>query len=198
MFCVGLTGNIATGKSTVANIFKSHGAHLINADQIAKALTLKGAPAYAPMLEHFGPAILLSDGQFDRKKLRQLIFSKLDEKRWLENFLHPLIRKEIEEQIENSSAPYVVLEIPLHFNRENYPYINRVLLVTAPESVQIQRIMERDQCNEEEAKAMLINQPSLEKRLSIADDVIDNTGNQEELMEKINQLHNLYQDHLSN
>ncbi len=193
MFCVALTGNVATGKSTVADTFKKEGAEVISADKIAKELTLKGNPAYQRIVDHFSEDILADNDQLDRKALRQIIFSQPEEKKWLENLLHPLIRDEIEEQVSQSSAPYVIVEIPLHFDPKDYPYIDRVLLVTSPDHLQIERIMERDNCNKAQAKAMLKNQPDLETRMQIADDVIENSGDLDALQKKVKRLHEKYQ-----
>ena len=192
MFCVGLTGNIASGKSTVANEFKAFGAEIISADVIAKALTLKGEPAYNAIIAHFTRDILLPDGQLDRKALRHLIFSQAEEKKWLENLLHPMIRERIEHRIKTSKAPYVIIEIPLHFNRADYPYINRVLLINANESFQLERLMQRDQCSEEQARALLAHQPDFDTRKTIADDIIENNGDLNALKQQIKLLHARY------
>jgi len=192
VFCVGLTGNIATGKSTVAKEFNRHGADIINADDIAKKITEKGSDAFKKIIEHFNHSIQNEDGTLNRKKLRRIIFNQPQEKLWLENLLHPLIRKKILQKINESKANYIIIEIPLHFRREDYPYIDRVLLITSPELIQIQRIIKRDECDLEHAKAMINKQPDLQTRLTIADDVIHNDGNLENLKQKVKDLHLKY------
>lgn len=197
MFCVALTGNIATGKSTVCEQFKKYGADIINADDISRQLTEQGSPAYHAIVQHFNDSILLPDNRLDRKKLRSIIFSKPEEKIWLETLLHPLIRQRIEETASASKANLIIIEIPLHFDREAYPFIERVILVHAPESIQIKRIMERDNCSEQQAKMMLHKQPNLKKRLSISDDVIYNQGDIEDLKQQVSDLYKKYQSYIS-
>ncbi|KTD21464.1 dephospho-CoA kinase [Legionella israelensis] len=197
MLCIGLTGNIATGKSTVSEEFKKYGAKIINADSIARKLTEKGTAAYHEIIKHFNEDIVKKDGELDRKKLREIIFSQPEEKKWLENLLHPLIRQHIQKEIISTQNDYIIIEIPLYFKREDYPYIDRVLLVTAPESLQIERIMQRDQCSKEEAMATINHQPDLKKRLSIADDVICNDGNLSTLKQRIDELNRKYQHYIN-
>lgn len=197
MFCVGLTGNIATGKSTVSEEFKKYGAKVISADALAKKLTEKETVAYHEIICHFGRGIVRENGELDRKKLREIIFSQAEEKKWLENLLHPLIRQGIEQEVSSSQNKYIIVEIPLHFHREDYPYINRVLLLTSPEPLQVERIMQRDQCSEKEAKAIINQQPDLEKRLSVADDVLCNDGHLSALKRRVFELNRKYQHHVS-
>lgn len=130
-YCVGLTGNIATGKSTVATIFKQLEIEVISADCIAKQLTTKGQAAYTEIAAHFGSEILAADGQLNRRSLREIIFADKNERLWLENLLHPLIRKGIEEQISLCKSAYCVIEIPLLVDKVNYPYLNKILLIAA-------------------------------------------------------------------
>lgn len=190
MFVVALTGNMATGKSLVSHYFSKLGARIINADQIAKEIREK-ASVKAKIIEHFGPSILKND-ELDRPALRNIVFNNINEKKWLENLLHPLIRQQIEHQIQHADSQYVILEIPLHFRREDYPYIDKVIVVHAEEKEQIKRIMARDHCTEEEARAAVRNQPDLNQRLSIADDLIENNGQLALLEDKVIELDRKY------
>lgn len=192
VYCIGLTGNIASGKSTVAAIFSELGIDVINADKISRDLTAKNQAAYNFIIEHFGPEILLEDGELNRRHLRDIIFSNSDERRWLEELLHPMIRSGIEHELAKCTSPYCVIEIPLLFNTEHYPYVNRVLLVTASVDTQISRVMQRDQCSVIKAQAILSVQPDLEMRLKLADDVIHNNSSYDDLYQQSIALHKIY------
>lgn len=192
IYCVGLTGNLASGKSTAAKLFTELGVDVINADLIAKELTTEQSLVLSTIKQHFGPKILLDDGTLNRKLLREIIFNDAQERLWLEQLLHPLIRERIKEQIQNCHSAYCVIEIPLLLDRNLYPYLNRVLLIHAPIEQQIQRVQERDHCSKEQALAILAAQPNLELRLELADDVVENDGGLEELREKVENLHTQY------
>ncbi|MFA6303620.1 MAG: dephospho-CoA kinase [Legionella sp.] len=192
IYCVGLTGNLASGKSTAAKLFAELGVDVINADLIAKELTAEQSPVLSLIEQHFGPNILLNDGKLNRKLLREIIFNDAQERLWLEQLLHPLIRERIQEHIQNCHSAYCVIEIPLLLDRSHYPYLNRVLLIHAPIEQQIQRVQERDHCSKEQALAILATQPDLELRLGLADDVVENDGGLEELRQKIGNLHTHY------
>lgn len=192
MYCVGLTGTIGSGKSTVNHLFQALGVHTINADLIAKSHTLPGQPALEKIRLQFGDEVIKADGHLDRHKLREHIFKDHQARKWLEELLHPLIRNSIEAEIAKSKGPYVIIEIPLLLSREHYPYLNRVLLVLAESPVQIQRIIERDGVSEEQALAILDAQPHNQSRIALADDLIHNHGSIAELQEKVAELHKFY------
>ena len=192
MLVVALTGNIATGKSLVGQYFADLGRTVINADRIAAEIGEDPA-IKAQIIEHFGNKIL-KNKQIHRPALRQIIFNNSKEKKWLEDLLHPLIRKEIERQISNTDSEYVIVEIPLHFKREDYPYLNKVIVVHADEAFQTQRIMERDHCTLSEALAAIKNQPGIDTRLEIADDLINNNGDKAALMEQVLRLDRKYKN----
>jgi dephospho-CoA kinase len=192
-FCIGLTGNMGSGKSTVAKMFKDHGADILSADVIAKALTARGQPAYHLILEHFGPQFLDSTTQeINRALLRKQISSNPEDKRWLEKILHPLIRQEIVLNVNRSQAPYVIIEIPLLYNRAHYPYLHRILTVSSDFNLQIERIKKRDGSAEETIKALLASQPSNEERSAIADDTLINTKDLTSLRRQVKALHQKY------
>lgn len=193
MLVIGLTGGIGSGKSTVANLFAEYQVPIIDADIIAREMTLPGHPGYEPVIAHFGSAILQPDGQIDRKKLRQIIFSQPEEKQFLENLLHPLIRQEIERQINTQSAPYVIVVIPLLLESP-YPYhfIQRILVVDAPIELQIERGRQRDQTQAIDIEAIINSQISREQRLALADEIIENAGKVADLIPQVRQLHEKY------
>ncbi|CEK10712.1 dephospho-CoA kinase [Legionella hackeliae] len=192
MYCVGLTGNIASGKSTVASFLKSKGITVISADHIARDLTKKNGLAYKKIINRFGESILATSKEIDRAKLRQIIFSNPEQRLWLEQLLHPLIREHIVELLPHSRSPYSVVEIPLLKDRRVYPYLDRVLAVLSDQQEQIRRVIKRDNCSKEEAKAILLAQPDDAERIAIADDIILNNDSLEVLKEQITNLHQRY------
>ena len=192
MYCVGLTGNIGSGKSTVSSYFKELGIDIIDADKVAKDLTVQEKPAFTEIVLHFGKSILSPTGDLNRRQLRQLIFDNVHERLWLENLLHPLIRKEIEQKAKATNSPYCVIEIPLLKDKLSYPYLNRVLVVQASHELQISRFMARDNSSKDDALAILAAQTDLTKQKALADDLILNTGTLKELKKNVKDLHKKY------
>lgn len=193
MYCVGLTGNIGSGKTTVANFFQSLGIDIISADQVAKDLTLSNQPAFQEILQHFGPSVLKADGELNRPYLRQLIFTHEPNRIWLENLLHPMIRQMIKLKVSQVKSPYCIIEIPLLTSKTNYPYLERILLVKSEPKQQIERFMSRDHSSKEEALAILATQQAhVNIHLAMADDVIMNTGTLQDLQNKVIELHEQY------
>ncbi len=121
MLVVGLTGGIGSGKSTVANLFAEHGVPIIDTDVLARDLTLPNQPALAAIAQHFGQTVLHPDGSLNRGTLRNIIFANEAERTWLEHLLHPLIRAEIKQQIQNLPSPYCIVVIPLLFETKTNP-----------------------------------------------------------------------------
>lgn len=192
MYCIGLTGTIASGKSTVTSYFAQQGIEVINADQIAKSLTDKEQPALEKITRHFGNGILMANGELDRRALRNLIFTHPQERIWLEELLHPLIRAQIKLRIKQCQGPYCIIEIPLLSNKTDYPYLDRVLLVLSNEKTQVARLIARDNCSKEQALAILAQQPNESQNRSLADDIILNNGSAAALQKKILKLHKIY------
>jgi dephospho-CoA kinase len=190
VYCVGLTGNIASGKTKVAQLFSKLGIEVIHADKIAKELTQKNQPAYNKIVTHYSPKILKQDKTLDRTQLREIIFANAQEREWLEHLLHPLIRQEMEQRVDTCTAPYCKLEIPLLITKQAYPYINHILLVSVPRETQIKRLMRRDQCSKEQAEAILTVQPNNKMRLDNADEILVN--DMEDLFKAVNHLHYKY------
>ena len=180
VYCIGLTGTIASGKTLVTKLFAAHGIEVFSADAVAKALTAKDQIAYQQIVEHFSPEILCEDGQLNRRMLRDIIFTMPSEKLWLEELLHPLIRKQLQEEISHAHGPYCIIEIPLLMDKKSYPYLQRILLIDSLPELQIERVIKRDNCTREQALAILTSQPNTSERLKIADDVIHNDGGIEE------------------
>lgn len=196
IYSVGLTGNIASGKSTVAELFSSLGIKIINADQVSRELTVRNSTAYKEIINRFGTEVTLENGELNRRLLRDNIFANPEERAWLERLLHPLIRQRLEQQIQLCTTPYCVVEIPLLIDKKNYPYLNRILLVTAPLDIQIKRVMARDHCTEEQALAIISVQPDIGERIKYADDVIVNDSGLNELKAAVMSLHSKYMSEL--
>ena len=192
MFCVGLTGNIGSGKSVAAREFAALGADVVSADAISKALTAKGESAFDAIIKHFGPSVCTPSGELNRKHLRQIVFSKTKERIWLENLLHPLIRRELRLHLNRSKGPYCVMEIPLLNDRTSYPYLSRVLLILSTKEQQIERLTARDKSSEEEASAILATQAKEDTLRALADDVVLNTGSLLSFKDAISALNQLY------
>lgn len=168
------------------------GVPVINADDIAKALTLKGQMAYTEIVKHFSHDILLTNGEINRAQLRKKIFNNIEARQWLESLLHPLIREELEKKVRSLQAPYCLIEIPLLFHRKDYPYIKRVLTVQAPLEIKIARILSRDSCDRDTALAILRNQADESQYNEIADDILINDDSVEQLQQYIVKLNQYY------
>jgi len=193
-FRVALTGGIASGKTTVANLFAAHGIPLVDSDLIAREVVEPGQPALASVADAFGPDVLGTDGRLDRRRLRDIIFSDPTARTRLEAILHPAIRAEMERQSAAAAeaGPYLVLVIPLLAEGGRRDRADRVLVVDVPEALQIERLMARDTVSREQAQASLQAQASRAARLAIADDVVTNTGRIEDLREQVARLHERY------
>jgi dephospho-CoA kinase len=192
MYCVGLTGNIGSGKSTVSHFFKEAGIEVINADEAARELTAVNQPALKEIKNHFGHSIIKPSGELNRSALREVIFKDSNQRVWLEQLLHPLIRQGLQNKIKESQSPYTVIEIPLLNKRSDYPYLDRILLVIASFKQQIARIMHRDQNSLEQTLAILATQPDNSVLRGFADDIIANNGSLTDLEKKIKNLHQQY------
>jgi dephospho-CoA kinase len=192
VFAVGLTGNIASGKSTAAQIFSDLGIEVLSADKISKELTALHTSAYKQIIAHFGSSIELSDRTINRRLLRDIIFSDPKQRKWLENLLHPLIRQELESRVNLCSSPYCIVEIPLLIDKKNYPYLNKILLVDVDQNIQIKRVMARDKCTKEQAMSIISSQPDVNVRIKNADDVINNNLDTLALQHSLNSLHLKY------
>ena len=171
---IGLTGGIASGKSTVCDLFSQLSVEIIDADKISHDITKKDGLAFQEILDHFGNKILGLDGELDRQKLRSLIFNDADEKRTLEKIIHPKVLNEINKNISDSTASYLIIAVPLMIETGMNKLMDRVLLVDCSIETQVRRLIERDKCTKQQAQSIIENQASLESKRAICDDVIVN------------------------
>src|SRR5882672_4712763 len=189
---IGLTGGIASGKSTVAQRFVELGVPVIDADEAARAVVAPGKPGLAEVIKRFGSGVVAENGELDRRALRDLIFKDPRSRRDLETILHPLIRADMEQSAELAVGPYVVMAIPLLVEGDSRRRVDRVLVVDVDEAVQLQRVRARDGCTEDQARAILASQASRSARLAAADDVLLNTGTVTDLRQAVDHLHERY------
>ncbi|ULN63805.1 dephospho-CoA kinase [Vibrio gigantis] len=190
---IGLSGGIASGKTTVANLFNEHfGIDIVDADIVAREVVALGTDGLKQITEHFGESILLEDGTLNRSRLRELIFSNPKEKQWLNDLLHPMIRDKIDSDLSKITSPYGLLVAPLLVENQMQGMANRVLIVDVPAEVQIERTMNRDNVSREQVASILKSQASREQRLAVADDVIKNHTKNQELLPQITDLHQKY------
>lgn len=195
MLEIGLTGGIASGKSTVGDLFANHGITVIDADAVAREVVEPGSPALAEIAAEFGGDVLSADGELDRRRLRELVFADEARRKRLEGILHPAIRQRMRATVEACrarQAPYCISMIPLLLETGQHRQMDRVLVVDVDEETQIRRVMARDDCDREHAAAILATQASRAARLGIADDVIENNGTSAALADQVDRLHDLY------
>ncbi|MET2900267.1 dephospho-CoA kinase [Vibrio rotiferianus] len=192
-FVIGLTGGIASGKTTVANLFKQQfKIDIVDADIVAREVVEPNTPGLNAIIEHFGTDIVHDDQTLDRAKLRERIFSHPEEKAWLNGLLHPMIREKMIEDLEQVTSDYALLVVPLLVENKLDSLCDRVLVVDVEPQTQISRTVKRDNVSEEQAKAIVASQASREQRLALADDVVKNNPNDPELLLQITDLHEKY------
>lgn len=189
---VGLTGGIGTGKSTVAGIFKHLGVPVINADEIAHHLVDTDKSVFDVILKKFGNEVINQQQKINRATLRAKIFNVPQDKIWLEQLLHPLIKNEIVVRVQNLTYPYCIVEIPLLIEAGMQDIVDRILTVDCPQDVQLLRAKERGQHTEAEIRAFIANQITREARLAETDDLIENVGDIPALIDRVLHLHQLY------
>jgi len=193
-FRIGLTGGIASGKSTVADMFAELGVSIVDTDVIAREVVRAGEPALGEIRERFGESVIDETGNLDRSTLRKLVFSDDDARLDLEKILHPRIGLETHRQAEAASGPYHIIVVPLLVGSPLLQFVERVLVVDCDEEIQIQRLLTRDAETAEQAHKMLAAQASREARLAIADDVISNDQDLEKTMRQVVRLDRKYHD----
>ena len=189
-YVVGIAGGIGSGKTAVSDRFAQLGIEVVDADVEARRVVEPGAPALAAIAERFGDAVLQENGALDRARLRSLVFGKAEDRQWLERLLHPRINQRIADGLRTAASPYAILVNPLM--RAADPRAHRILVVDAPEEVQVERTMARDGGSAEQARAIMANQIDREGRLAFADDVIVNDKGLEELRAAVDDLHRRY------
>lgn len=191
---IGLTGGIASGKSTAAARFAELGVPVIDADQAARTVVAAGQPGLAAVIGRFGPSVLTPGGALDRPALRDLIFSDPKSRRDLEAILHPLIKAEMERLEAAAKGHYVVMAIPLLVEGDAAGRVDRILVIDADEGVQLQRLMARDGIDANQARAILAAQARRAERLAKADDVLANEGSVADLRQAVDRMHERYLD----
>ena len=189
---IGLTGGIGSGKSAAGIEFEKLGITVIDADEIAQKASLKNSKAYKEIVEYFGASILDNSQNIDRRKLRNIVFNNDEQKKKLEQILHPAIREDISFAISNSKSPYTIIMVPLIYETNSKDNYNRILVIDCDEDIQISRAVARDGASEEDIKKIINSQATKKERLSIADDVISNNSSIEKLSEKVLHLHKNY------
>ena len=192
-FIVGLTGGIGSGKTTVANLFAELDVSIIDADIIARDVVAKGSSALHKISTHFGADFIQADGLLNRALLRQQISSNDNDKLWLNNLLHPLIRMQLISQTETAPSPYCLLVAPLLIENNLTVLVNRVLIVDVSEATQITRTTQRDSNSAEQVQAIINSQVSKKVRLEHADDLLNNDHySLEQLKQLVAKLHQNY------
>lgn len=192
MLVAGLTGGIGSGKSAASDCFISLAVPVIDADRVARLVVEPGSEALDKIAAHFGDHVIQANGNLDRAALRRIVFDKERERNWLEALLHPLIRDHILdtlEQLDEQGHAYAILASPLLLETDQHLLISKVIVVDAPEALQISRTMARDNIEEAQVRQILAAQMQREERLKHADFVLDNSGNEDQLRESVNALH---------
>lgn len=185
---IGLTGSIATGKSTLANMFKQYGIDVIDADIIAREVVELDQPAYTQIVNAFGTEILDENREIDRKKLGNIIFSDESKRKVLNSIIHPAIRKNMlkkRDELINLGPQCIVLDIPLLFESGLEDYVEKIIVAYVSKETQIKRLMERDDCTKKEALEKINTQISIDEKAERADAIIDNNGSREDSLAQL-------------
>ena len=195
-FKIGLTGGIASGKTTVCNLFKDLSVEIIDADVISHELSKKGGAAFEEIIEAFEDEIIGDDGELDRKKLRSIVFNDNTKKKMLEGIIHPKVLLSINEKIKASQSDYLIISVPLMIETGMNAMMDRVLLIDCNVETQIERLSQRDQSSREEAIKIIESQASIESKRELSDDRIINNNETsiEELTLKVKELDDFYRN----
>ncbi|MEK4748568.1 dephospho-CoA kinase [Niallia sp. FSL W8-0177] len=188
---VGLTGGIASGKSTISSYYQSLNIPIIDADIESRLAVEKGEPAYLKIASHFGKGVLHSDGTLNRQKLGEIIFSNEEERRVLNSIVHPDVRRRMDEKQKKaveSGEKVVILDIPLLFENKLNHTVDRTILVYVDQDTQITRLMKRNDLSYEQALKRINTQMPLQEKLALADEVINNNGSMEESIQQANRI----------
>jgi len=191
-FRVGLTGGIASGKTTVANLFAALGVPIVDTDVLAREVLEPGTPLLTEVLAHFGAGVIATEGGLDRRALRARVFADPAERRWLEERTHPAIRALTDARSDAARGPYVIVAIPLLVETGGADRFDRVLVVDVDPAVQLARLQARDGSTRAEAERILAAQAPRAARLAVADDVIRNDGDLASLRDQVETLHRRY------
>lgn len=188
---IGLTGSIASGKSTIAHRIATYGIKIIDADQIAREVVEIGEPAYDKIVDTFGHSILHADQSIDRVKLGDIIFNDKEQRKALNAIVHPAIRKEMLHQRDlsvNAGEKAVILDIPLLFESKLTHFVEKILVVSVEPAIQIERLMERNTLTREEAESRIASQIPVQEKEALADAVISNNGSKEDSYEQLDAI----------
>lgn len=188
---IGLTGSIASGKSTVANMLRELGLPIVDADVVARDVVEPGTPTLAAIVESFGQEALLEDGHMNRAYIGQIIFNDSDKRKVLNDIIHPAIRAEMIRQREallEAGEPHVVMDIPLLFESQLQHYVEKILVVSVKDEIQLARLMERNQLSKEEALARIRSQFPMSVKEQGADAVVYNNGSIEETRSQLESI----------
>ena len=192
-FIIGLTGGIGSGKTTVSNMFAELGVDIIDADVVAREVVEPNSIALTAIENHFGAEYINAQKQLDRAKLRTRIFSNPEDKEWLNNLLHPLIRQSMVAQLSNAQSDYCILVAPLLLENGLHKLVGRVLVVDIDEESQITRTVARDPSSQEEIKRIIASQMSRNDRINSADDIINNQNKDlEKIRQQVQRLNQQY------
>ncbi|APD87119.1 dephospho-CoA kinase [Alteromonas sp. Mex14] len=189
-FVVGLTGGIGSGKSAATAYFENLGIDIVDADEVARDVVAPGSKGLKEIVNRFGDSILLEDGNLNRAALREKVFSDINEKNWLNNLLHPLIRSRMQHLISESTSPYCILSVPLLIENKLTEMCNYVVVVDCPETMQLERALKRDGSTEETIRNIMASQATRNERIEAADKVLDNSTTLSALSAQIADLHN--------
>lgn len=189
---IGLTGGIASGKSTVADMFAELNVPIIDTDLIAREIVEPGEPALDDIRHEFGDSVFDDDGNLDRGAMRQIIFADPDAKARLESIMHPRIQAVAYEQAASAGGHYQIIVVPLLTQSPIRDFVDRILVVDCDEKNQIKRLVARDNESEGQARRILAAQASRDERLEIADDVVRNDGDLEATLQQVQTLHHRY------
>ena len=192
MLIIGLTGGIGSGKSVASDKFKSLGITVVDADVASRTVVEPGKPALKEIEDHFSSGIITAEGKLDRNKLREIIATDPEERKWLESVLHPKIGEQITKEISESTSVYTLFVAPLLLETNSQERCARVVVVDVPKEVQIRRTAKRDKVSPNQVEQMVAVQMEREKRLKKADDVLLNSGTIEDLEKQVEELHKKY------
>ncbi|TRM61249.1 dephospho-CoA kinase-domain-containing protein [Schizophyllum amplum] len=191
MLVVGLTGGIATGKSTVSNLLKEANVPVVDADVLARQVVERGTPALRRIEKAFGPQILLPDGSLDRKKLGEIIFNDAKKRKILNGIVHPAVRWAMVKAISKAwlkGERVCVADVPLLIESGIWRFVGEAVVVSCPSEIQLARLMQRDQSTREAAQARINSQMSMDKKVAYADVVLDNSSTPEALRAQVDHL----------
>lgn len=179
MFKLGLTGGIATGKTTISNYLKTKGIPVLDADEYARKVVEPGMPGLTDIMNTFGKHVLQSDGSLNRKLLGQIIFNDMTARQKLNDITHPRIQQMMTDELQKlakDKTPLVILDVPLLLENHNIAGADAIMVVTVPESIQLNRLMQRNNLTQEEAQRRINAQMPLSEKEKLADFIVDNSG----------------------